>query len=55
LSSRATRRVIGFVRGEMLAQAVDALGQQGNLNFGGTGVLRAALEFTDDARSFLRE
>jgi hypothetical protein len=31
---------------------VDALGQQGNLNFGGTGVLRAALEFTDDARLF---
>jgi hypothetical protein len=36
----------------MLAQAVDALGQQGNLNFGGTGVLRVALEFTDDARLF---
>jgi hypothetical protein len=44
--------MVGFVRGEMLAQAVDALGQQGNLNFGGTGVLRAALEFTDDARLF---
>jgi hypothetical protein len=44
--------VIGFVRGEVLAQAVDALGQQGNLNFGGTGVLRAALKFTDDARLF---
>jgi hypothetical protein len=44
--------VVGFVRGEVLAQAVDALGQQGNLNFGGTGILRAALEFTDDARLF---
>jgi len=44
--------MVGFVRGEVLAQAVDALGQQGNLNFGGTGVLRAALKFTDDARLF---
>jgi hypothetical protein len=44
--------MVGLVRGEMLAQAVDALGQQGNLNFGRTGVLRAALEFTDDARLF---
>jgi hypothetical protein len=40
------------VRGEVLAQAIDALGQQGNLDFGRTGVLRAALEFTDDARLF---
>jgi hypothetical protein len=44
--------VVGFVCGEVLAQAVDALGQQRNLNFGGTGVLRAALEFTDDAGLF---
>jgi hypothetical protein len=44
--------MVGFVRGEMLAQAVNALGQQGNLNLGGTGVLRTALEFTDDARLF---
>jgi hypothetical protein len=44
--------MVGFVRGEVLAQAVDALGQQGNLNFGRTGVLRAALELTDDVRLF---
>jgi hypothetical protein len=44
--------MIGFVRSEMLTQAVDALGQQGNLNLGGTGVLSAALEFSDDARLF---
>jgi hypothetical protein len=44
--------MVGFVRGEVLAQAVDALGQQGNLNFGRTGVLRAALEFTDYVRFF---
>jgi hypothetical protein len=36
----------------MLAQAVDALGQQGNLNLGGTGVARAALKFTDDSALF---
>ena len=47
--------MIRFVGGEVLAQAVDALGQQGNLDFGGTGILRAALEFTDDGPSFLRE
>jgi hypothetical protein len=44
--------MVSFVRGEMLAQAVNALGQQGNLNFGGTGILRVALEFTDDAHLF---
>jgi hypothetical protein len=44
--------VIGFVRGEMLAQAVDAFGQECNLNFGRPGVARAALEFTDDAALF---
>jgi hypothetical protein len=44
--------MVGFVSGEVLAQAVDALGQQGNLNFGRTGVLRAALEFTDYVRLF---
>src|ERR1700728_268696 len=36
----------------MLAQAVDALGQQCNLNLGGAGVLRAALELADDAALF---
>jgi hypothetical protein len=44
--------MVGLVRGEMLAQAVDALGQQGNLNLGGTGVARTALEFTDDSAFF---
>jgi hypothetical protein len=44
--------MVGLMGGEMLAQAVDALGQQRNLNFGGTGVLRAALEFSDDVRLF---
>jgi hypothetical protein len=34
----------------MLAQAIDAFGQQSNLDFRGTGVLRAATEFGDDAR-----
>jgi hypothetical protein len=48
----AARSMIGFVRGEMLAQAVDALGQQGNLNLGGTGVARTALKFTDDSALF---
>jgi hypothetical protein len=44
--------MIRCVRGEMLAQAVDALGQQGNLNFRRPGIVRAALEFTDDVRLF---
>ena len=37
----APRSVVRLVRGEMLTQAVDALGQQGNLNFGGAGIARA--------------
>jgi len=36
----------------VLTQAVDALGQQGNLNFGGTGILRTALVFSDYVRLF---
>src|SRR5580704_1168308 len=52
LEQTAARGVIGFVRGEMLAQAVDALGQECNLNFGRSGVLGAALEFSDDAALF---
>jgi hypothetical protein len=36
--------MVALVRGEMLAQAVDALGQQRDLNLGGACVGRTALK-----------
>jgi hypothetical protein len=44
--------VVSLVRGEVLAQSVDALRQQGDLNFGRSRVVRAPLELADDIRLF---
>src|SRR5882672_3831242 len=53
LEQSATRGVITLVRGEMVAQPVDTLGEQSDLNLRGSGVLRAAPMLRDDAAFLL--
>jgi hypothetical protein len=53
LEQSTTRGVITLVRGEVIAQPVDALREQGDLNLGGSGVLRAATMLRDDAALLL--
>src|SRR5688572_13841946 len=53
LEQAATRMEILDVRLEVLRQAVDALGEERNLDFGGAGVVSGALVLLYDLR-FLR-
>jgi hypothetical protein len=45
--------MVTLVRSEMLAEAVDALGEQRNLHFGRAGVGWTAAELREDAALFL--
>src|ERR1700722_3017288 len=49
LHEPATRGVIALVSVEVLTQSVDALGEQCNLDFGGTGVFGITTELRDDS------
>src|SRR6185312_8433105 len=53
LDEAAARRVIALVRGEVLAQSVDAFREQCHLNFRRAGVGWSAAELCEDAALFL--
>ena len=53
LDEPASRGVITLVRGEVLAEAVDALGEQRDLYFRGAGVSWSAAELREDPALFL--
>src|SRR5687768_13465803 len=45
----ATRGMVALVRAEVFTESIDALGEQGNLDFRRAGVVGGALELRDDA------
>src|SRR5688572_6462967 len=52
LDETATGSVVALVRAEVLAEAVDALGKQRDLDFGRTSVIRRTLELGNDTGFF---
>src|SRR5688572_9778611 len=49
LHEPATRGMVALVRAEVVTEAVDALGEQCDLDFGRAGVIGGATELRDDA------
>src|SRR5262245_56450468 len=52
LHEPATRGMVALVRAEVVAEAVDALGEQRDLDFGRTSVIRRATELGNDTGFF---
>src|SRR4051812_27168298 len=52
LHEPAAGSMVTLVRAEVVAEAVDALGQQRDLDFGRTSVIRRATEVGNDTRFF---
>ena len=53
LDEPAPRGMIALVCGKVLAQSIDALGEERDLNFGGTGIRRVTAKLRDDSAFFL--